>query len=89
MLQADTAKLPAWVGVDLGAQGYVVARVNKVSARNVPTPELAEQERKQYAQLVASAESKAYYKMLSQRFKVSIKVPRPVSGGLGQALGAE
>jgi len=49
----------------------------------------AEQERKQYAQWVASAENKAYYKMLSQRFKVAIKVPRPTPGALDQAVAAE
>ncbi len=89
VLQADTTTLPAWVGVDLGAQGYVVARVNKVLARNPPVAAAAEQERKQYAQWVASAENKAYYKMLSQRFKVAIKTPRPTPTALGQQSLAE
>lgn len=88
-LKADTASLPAWVGVDLGAQGYAVVRVNKVLPRTAPVPATAEQERKQYAQWMASAENKAYYKMLSQRFKVSIKAQRPAMGAIGQALAAE
>ena len=89
VLKADTTSLPAWVGVDLGSQGYAVVRVNKVLPRTAPVPATAEQERKQYAQWMANAENKAYYKMLSQRFKVAIKAPRPIPGALGQALAAE
>lgn len=85
VLQADTTNLPTWVGVDLGAQGYVVVRVSKVLPRNAPLAAVAEQERKQYAQWVATAENAAYYKMLRQRFKVVIKVPKPSSiNPLGQ-----
>ena len=87
VLHADTSSLPGWVGVDLGAQGYVVARVNKILPRNAPVPATADQERKQYAQWVASAENKAYYKLLTQRFKVAIKAPRPAANASGpQAL---
>lgn len=89
VLQADSTKLPAWVGVDLGAQGYAVARVNKVLPRNPPATATAEQERKQYAQWVASAENQAYYKMLTQRFKVQIKPQRPSPTALGQQAFAE
>jgi peptidyl-prolyl cis-trans isomerase D len=89
VLQADTTNLPAWVGVDLGAQGYAVVRVNKVLPRTAPVQATAEQERKQYTQWVASAENKAYYKMLSQRFKVAFKAPRPTPGALGQQSLAE
>ena len=84
VLLADAASLPAWVGVDMGLQGYAVARVNKVMSRNAPVPATAEQERKQYAQWVANAESQAYYKMLTARFKVEIKTPRPTGTKLGR-----
>jgi peptidyl-prolyl cis-trans isomerase D len=83
VLHADTTSLPVWVGVDLGAQGYVVARVNQILPRNAPAPATADQERKQYAQWVASAENKAYYKLLTQRFKVAIKAPRPAATAFG------
>lgn len=89
VLKADTTTLPAWVGVDLGAQGYMVVRINKVLPRTAAVATTAEQERKQYAQWVASAENKAYYKMLSQRFKVAIKVPRPAPGALDPAAAVE
>ncbi len=77
VMRADTATLPAWVGVDLGGSGYVVARINKVQARAAVEPQMAEQERRQYTQWLASAESQAYYETLKDRFKVQIKVPRP------------
>jgi peptidyl-prolyl cis-trans isomerase D len=84
VLQADTATLPAWVGVDLGSQGYAVARVNQVLPRTPPVPAMAEQERKQYAQWVATAENQAYYKLLTQRFKVQIKAAKPDQAALGK-----
>jgi len=89
VLHADTSSLPTWVGIDLGAQGYAVVRVNKVLPRTAVVPATAEQERKQYAQWVASAENLAYYKMLKDRFKVQIKVPRPTSSLMAQQSAAE
>lgn len=87
VLHADTAKLPAWIGVDLGVQGYAVVRINSVMPRNPSVPAIAEQERKQYAQWVAAAESQAYYKLLSQRFKVQIKAIRPTrTAGVQQSI---
>lgn len=78
-LRADPAKLPAFVGVDLGAQGYVLVRVNKVIARETPGAELAQQERQQVGQWWAAAESLAYYNLLKERYKVRIKVPAPAA----------
>jgi len=79
-MHADTSALPAWVGVDLGSQGYAVVRVNKVLERNPPTEAQSKQERAQYAQWVASAEDQAYYEMLKVRFKAQIKVNKPIAG---------
>ena len=76
-LRADPAALPAWVGVDLGDQGYSVVKVNKVLPREAPPPDVAKQERQQYAQAWASAENLAYYNVLKERFKVQMKVPKP------------
>ncbi len=81
-LRADTSKLPAWVGVDLGAQGYAVVRINQVLPRNTPADAASKQERTQYAQWVANAENQAYYQLLKDRFKVQIKVARP-TGKIG------
>ena len=76
-LRADPSKLPALVGVDLGAQGYTVVRVTKVVPRTPPPPELAKQEQSQVGQSVAAAEDAAYYNMLKDRYKAEILVPKP------------
>ncbi len=80
LMGADTQTLPAWVGVDLGAQGYVVARINKVLPRSEPEAAAAAQERTQFTQWLASAEAQAYLELLKARFKVQIKVQRPDPG---------
>ena len=85
-LRADPAKLPAFVGVDLGAQGYAVVKVSKVLPRNPVTDAVAKQERNQYAQWMANAESQAYYLTLKDRFKVQIKVPTPAGAGSAPAI---
>lgn len=85
-LRADPAKLPALVGVDLGAQGYAVVKVNKVLPRNPVNDAVAKQERNQYAQWMANAESQAYYQTLKDRFKVQIKVPTPARMGSAPAV---
>lgn len=77
VLHADASSLPAWVGVDLGTQGYAVVRVNKVLPRAAVAQATAKQEREQYAQWIASAESQAYYQLLKERFNVQMKVQRP------------
>jgi peptidyl-prolyl cis-trans isomerase D len=89
VLQADTSTLPVWLGADLGTQGYAVVKINKVMPRNPSPKEVAEQERKQYAQWVAGAENQAYYKMLSQRYKAQFKVTRPASPAAGQPKAVE
>jgi peptidyl-prolyl cis-trans isomerase D len=82
LMGADTQTLPAWLGVDLGAQGYAVARINKVLPRTEPEASAAAQERTQVTQWLASAEAQAYLELLKARFKVQIKVPRPAPGAL-------
>lgn len=75
------AAAPALIGVDLGAQGYAIFKVNKVLPRE-PQPEpSALQARQQYAQAWTAAESLAYYNILRDRFKAEILVPRPAAAG--------
>ncbi|MHB1123707.1 MAG: SurA N-terminal domain-containing protein [Ramlibacter sp.] len=76
-LGVDPAALPGWAGVDLGNEGYVVAKVNKVIPRTAPAPQMAQQERQEYAQAWATAENLAYYNMLKDRFKAQFLVPKP------------
>jgi peptidyl-prolyl cis-trans isomerase D len=83
VLRADAAKLPAVVGVDLGAQGYVVARVNKVLGRD-PVAADAAQVRSLYARALGDAEAQAYYRALSERYKVEVTAPRAAASVPGQ-----
>ena len=76
-LRADPGALPAFVGVDLGASGYAVVKVEKVVPRDVPVEAAAKQQRNQYAQWWTSAENLAYYNGLKERFKAEILVTKP------------
>lgn len=78
-LRVDPQQLPQLVGVDLGAQGYAVARVNKRLERVAPAAEARQQERAQYTQWWTQAESQAYYELLHKRLQVKINVPRPAA----------
>ncbi|MEO7008691.1 MAG: SurA N-terminal domain-containing protein [Caldimonas sp.] len=71
VLKAPTGTLPAFVGVDLGDQGYAVAKLLKVAGRD-PTTADAARAQAQYAQVWADAESQAYYAALKERFGVEI-----------------
>jgi peptidyl-prolyl cis-trans isomerase D len=76
-LRADSAKLPALAGVDLGAEGYAIVKVNKVLGREAPPPQQAQQELQQYTQAWSRDEALAYYNMLKDRYKGEILVPKP------------
>jgi peptidyl-prolyl cis-trans isomerase D len=77
-LRVDTAKLPAWAGVDLGPQGYALVQVNRVVPREAAAQATLAQGRSQYAQWWTGAESQAYYALLKEKLKVEILVPDPV-----------
>ena len=87
-LRADGAALPVFVGVDLGAQGYAVVRVNKILPRQALEQTAARQDRDQYAKWWTEAEVQAYYDLLKERFKVRIVVARPVQLTSGSQEGA-
>lgn len=76
-LRADPAAMPALVGVDLGAQGYALVRVNKVVAREEPNAQQQVQSREQFARLLGNAEAAAYLAHLRAQFKVEILVKKP------------
>jgi peptidyl-prolyl cis-trans isomerase D len=77
VLGADPGKLPAPVGVDLGPQGYLVAKVTQVLPRD---PAVANEQtlQSQYAQAISAAETMAYYSALKSRYKAEVK-PRAVA----------
>jgi peptidyl-prolyl cis-trans isomerase D len=64
------------VGVDLGASGYAVVKVEKIVPRDEAAAQNRTRERDQYAQWWASAEGLAYYSLLKEKFKAEIKIPR-------------
>jgi peptidyl-prolyl cis-trans isomerase D len=76
-LRADASALPAFTGIDLGNQGYVVVKVNRIVPREATAEAAAKQDRGQYVQWWTSAENLAYYNLLKDRFKVQIKVAKP------------
>ena len=76
-LRADPGALPAWVGVDLGAQGFAVLRVNKVLPREADKKEDAMQAQQQFTQLWASAQAQAYLAQLKHSMKAEILVSKP------------
>lgn len=76
-LRVDPAILPTFIGVKLGADGYAVVKVGKVVARDTPSEAALKQERSQYGQEWAMAETLAYYNSLKTRFKAEILVKKP------------
>ena len=78
-LRADPSALPQFKGVDLGAQGYAIVKVEQVLPREVRDENQTRAARGQYAQWWSTAEGLAYYKWLQQRFKAEIKAPKPAS----------
>ena len=81
-LRVNTSALPAFAGVDLGAQGYAIVKVNKVVSRDPPVEAIAKQQRNQYSEQWTSAETLAYYNSLKERFKAEIRVAKPVADPL-------
>jgi len=71
VLRADAGKLPAWLGVDLGDQGYLVARIDAVLPREATADDAAA--RQQYAQAWSNAETRAYLDALKLRYKVELR----------------
>ena len=67
VLRVDSAKLPQWVGVDLGDAGFALARVSAVKAPASDAPEVT-QLLPRVAEAWAAAEAQAYYKALERRF---------------------
>ncbi|NRT57240.1 SurA N-terminal domain-containing protein [Sphaerotilus uruguayifluvii] len=72
VLKAPAEKLPAWVGVDLGGDGYAVVMIEKVLPADVADTGPIDKVRQQYAAMWAGAESEAYLAALRKRYKVEI-----------------
>ncbi len=83
VMRADMAASPAWIGIDLGDQGYALAKVNKIVPRDAVPQDRVAQDRKQYTDWWSGAEGMAYYLMLKERHKARITAPKPSAETLG------
>lgn len=74
LMNADTTKLPAFVGVNLAGQGYTVYRINKVQ-QVAPDAASTAQLTKQLDDVLASEDLYEFVAMLKQKGKVEIIKP--------------
>ncbi|MDR5833840.1 SurA N-terminal domain-containing protein [Caballeronia sp. LZ034LL] len=72
IFKADAAKLPAYVGVDLGADGYAIYRVNSVEKPAAVAADRLAGAQQQIAQVYAQAEMEAYTDALKARSKIKL-----------------
>ncbi len=70
IFKADATKLPTYVGVDLGANGYAIYRVNEVDKAAPVTPDRLASVQQQISQVYAQADMEAYVNSLKARSKV-------------------
>ncbi|WP_175797894.1 SurA N-terminal domain-containing protein [Burkholderia ambifaria] len=70
--KVDAKTLPAYVGVDLGADGYAIYRVNAVIPGTAVDPQQLAAAQQQLAQVDAQSEGEAYLAALRDRSKVKL-----------------
>ncbi|MBR8223904.1 SurA N-terminal domain-containing protein [Burkholderia ambifaria] len=70
--KVDAKTLPAYVGVDLGADGYAIYRVNAVIPGTAVDPQQLAAAQQQMAQVEAQSEGEAYLAALRDRSKVKL-----------------
>lgn len=75
VMTAKVQQLPAWVGIQLPGQGYLVVQVERV----LPAEGLGADQNQQYQQAWTAAESKAYVESLKVRYKARILAPAPTN----------
>ncbi|CAG2145165.1 Peptidyl-prolyl cis-trans isomerase D [Cupriavidus yeoncheonensis] len=90
IMRADATKLPAVVGVDLGANGYAVYRITKITQPQQANEGQRQAEAQQLAQLAGQTEIGAYYESLKARSKVKILKPvTPADTAAGSEAAAQ
>jgi peptidyl-prolyl cis-trans isomerase D len=72
VMGADARELPVWVGVPAGAQGYWVARIDQVKARQPVDPTQQAQEKTQLQRWLAQAEWQALLEALRKRYDARV-----------------
>ena len=76
VLGADARQLPAWLGVDLGSQGYALVRINKVLPADAKTKQSLV---RNLTLALGQAEELAYLGALRERYKVKITATEPAT----------
>lgn len=71
LMRADTQKLPAFVGTQLGAAGYVIFRISKV-VPGAPDKDRRANEAQQLANMQSAENLYTYLEMLKKRAKVTV-----------------
>jgi peptidyl-prolyl cis-trans isomerase D len=72
IFKTDSSKLPAYVGVDLGKDGYAIYRVNGIEKSDPVSADRLAGAQQQVAQVYAQAEVEAYLDALKARSNVKI-----------------
>jgi len=72
IFKADSSKLPSYVGVDLGTDGYAIYRVDGIERPDPVTADRLTGAQQQVAQVYAQAEMESYLDSLRARSKVKI-----------------
>jgi peptidyl-prolyl cis-trans isomerase D len=76
IFKIDPAKLPAYVGIDLGKDGYAIYRLNSVTTPPTPDAQRLAAAQQQLSRMVGQADVQAYTASLRARSDVKIyKVP--------------
>jgi peptidyl-prolyl cis-trans isomerase D len=72
IMKADTAKLPAYVGVEVPGMGYSVYRIGKVQQPATPDAARRKSEEEQIANVIAQQEMFDYVEALKHKAKVKL-----------------
>ena len=72
VMKADTAKLPAYTGVEVPGQGYSVFRITKVAQPAAPDAARRKTEQDQIANTLAEQEMLSYINFLKEKAKTKI-----------------
>lgn len=90
VMRADTTKLPAFVGVDLGADGYAIYRIGKVSQPAQVDAAQRQGAAQQLAQMLGQSQLEAFYESLKDRAKVKLLKPAATTeAGAASSAGAQ
>ena len=90
VMKADTAKLPAYTGIEVPGQGYSVFRITKVAQPAAPDAARRKTEQEQIANTLAEQEMLSYINFLKEKAKTKIlKGGDAVTAGVSDSKSAD